>query len=1017
MYIMEQTTPLADELLTKLTTLETDPNAKDWIDAIQETKNLLDNKKRPIIFIGKAGVGKSSIIAAIAKLLMSDSVSDKNALKKNSVLAIGAGKTTVCEVEVSYKEDQSGIQLEIEPTDENKMKEEICIYAEDQWQRHFGNKKQLEDSSSPIAIEIQRVIQHMTNYIPRFENGRITNPLDVHLDAQSPKFSSLEILKTHLIERANLSNRKKTQWPWKEVTNESLKQLQKVFAAVNQGSDPDATLPEKIIITLPSKHLGNTDGFEYSFVDTRGLDNDNITSRDDIQKHLRDPHALIILCSDFKDAPDGYIQALLRSLPTDAELRLAIPRLMLILVDQGSADQVNGADGNREYGQVLKIQEGIAVLRGNKLPLHDEGDKLIPFDVLQDDVNTLNQKIYSIINALNNSSRHKLDKSLIAAQKFIDQINHIERKKLLEKLDERLLNTLSQHTPDYSPPLLSPIQGALNAIENTRWASVVYASCRRNGEYNNLNLYAAIRTEASSAATAWLEDTISAALNVLRSAENEPEMQLISDHIALKYQQYEKSFRQAVNYYVESVSSEIAPKLRLADSTWQNCQKEWRQGSGFKNRVLNILKEWAFNQSDLIRHKDNSIQKQIPLLENALRLVLPAKAKLHIRNLRKLSKVDLPLETPIVVLIGANGSGKTTLLKTLKLLALIYKSDLNTAFSLVLDGTSNLKTRKSPENEAIEFGLEIGQIHWGFTIIGKEGTRFEIHEYLLENNKEIFTSNNLDGLRYGGEVIDERPNKIGIRILEEKSIHEKSLRTVVNYLSGISVYSEAPDLVRLRKEGSTSTEDKELRERGENTLAVLRRWSQEKNNQHRYQFVIGGLEAAFPNSFAALDFETAGNTLVARIYPPNAEPLYRNYLADEANGFVQMLVLLCYVANAEENGLVAIDEPENGLHPYAIRRFLDSSENWAKRYNLTIILTTHSPVILDYMNGSPEQIFVAGLQDCEQRTPVRLDLAFDREWLAEFELGDLYEHNNLGSNFNLGETITHVCDDNEHGEA
>ena len=1014
---MEQTTPLADELLTKLTALATDQNAKDWIGAIQETKNLLDDKKRPIIFIGKAGVGKSSIVAAITKLLMSDSVADRNALKKNSVLAIGAGKTTVCEVEVSYKENHSGIWLEIEPTDEDTMKEEICIYAEDQWQRHFGNKKQLEDSSSPIAIEIQRVIQHMTNYIPRFENGRVTNPLDVHLDAQSPKFSSLEMLKTHLIERANLSNRTKTQWHWEEVTNESLKQVQKAFAAVNQGSDPDATLPRKITITLQSKHLGNTDEFEYSFVDTRGLDNDNIASRDDIQRHLRDRRAIIVLCSDFKDAPDGYVQALLRSLDTDAELRLATPRLMLILVDQGNADQVNGADGNRKYGQVLKIEECLAVLRGSNLPLCDKREKLIAFDVLQDDADPLNQKIYSIINEMNNLSRHELEKHLVAAQKFINKSNDIERKKLLKELDERLLNTLSQHTPDYSPPLLSPIQGALNAIENTRWASVVYASCRRNGEYNNLNLYAAIQTEASSAATAWLDNTISAALKVLSSAEGESKMQPISDHIELKQQQYEKAFRQAVHDYAKSVSGEITPKLRSAYSTWQNCQKEWRQGPGFKNRVLNILKEWAFNQSDLIHYKDTSIQKQIPLLEDALRLIQPAKAKLHVRNLRKLSKVDWPLETPIVVLIGANGSGKTTLLKTLKLLALIYKSDLNTAFSLVLDGTSNLKTRKSPENEAIEFGLEIGQIYWGFTIIGKEGTRFEVHEYLLENNKEIFTSNNLDGLRYRGEVIDDKPNKIGIRILEEKGIREKSLHTVVNFLSGISVYSEAPDLVQLRKEGSTSTDDKELRERGENTLAVLRRWSQEKNNQHRYQFVTGGLEAAFPNSFAALDFETAGNTLVARIYPPNAEPLYRNYLADEANGFVQMLVLLCYVANAEENGLVAIDEPENGLHPYAIRRFLDSSENWAKRYNLTIILTTHSPVILDYMNASPEQIFVAGLQDCEQRTPVRLDLAFDREWLAEFELGDLYEHNNIGSNFNLGETIPPVCDDNEHGEA
>ena len=40
--------------------------------------------------------------------------------------------------------------------------------------------------------------------------------------------------------------------------------------------------------------------------------------------------------------------------------------------------------------------------------------------------------------------------------------------------------------------------------------------------------------------------------------------------------------------------------------------------------------------------------------------------------------------------------------------------------------------------------------------------------------------------------------------------------------------------------------------------------------------------------------------------------------------------------------IIAIDEPENNLHPYAFRVFLRRAERWAQKYELTILLATHS---------------------------------------------------------------------------
>jgi AAA15 family ATPase/GTPase len=109
-----------------------------------------------------------------------------------------------------------------------------------------------------------------------------------------------------------------------------------------------------------------------------------------------------------------------------------------------------------------------------------------------------------------------------------------------------------------------------------------------------------------------------------------------------------------------------------------------------------------------------------------------------------------------------------------------------------------------------------------------------------------------------------------------------------------------------------------------------------------------------------------------------------------------MLVLLCDVAAAEPGGVVAIDEPENALHPFAIREFLRRAEQRARQHDLTVVLTTHSPVVLNHFTQEPSRIHV--LRAMDPSMPVRLDEIKSPEWLADFCLGDLYENCEFGAN-------------------
>jgi predicted ATPase len=295
----------------------------------------------------------------------------------------------------------------------------------------------------------------------------------------------------------------------------------------------------------------------------------------------------------------------------------------------------------------------------------------------------------------------------------------------------------------------------------------------------------------------------------------------------------------------------------------------------------------------------------------------------------------------------------------------------------------------------VEIGLDIGEVSWRIQLVEREGSvDYLNNEHLSERGRVIFSRDSLGEFFYGDERV-EPSQQLGLRALIDRGVHDPALRVMAVFIQNISVYHD-PDLWTLRHKGSDTTEDSNLYSRGNNALALLRRWHQERANNYRYRFVIEGLAAAFPNTFETMDFVEAGNTLVARIYRPGKE--MPSPLSDEANGVLQLLILFCEIAGAESESIIAIDEPENSLHPYALRAFLRRTTRWAREHYLTVLLATHSTVLLDELTGNPEQIYVMKKPDVDESMPSRLDRLYDSEWLEGFKLGDLYEQGEIGSN-------------------
>ncbi|MCX7086720.1 MAG: AAA family ATPase [Methylococcales bacterium] len=981
---------------------DTVTTAKQWIEVISKNKCFLDDHNHDIVFIGSVGVGKSSLIGIAANLLVGDSPKDKASLKNNSVLAIGGGRTTICEVRIrATKDDDEGrIGLIIDPFSADDMKKEIEIYAEDQWRRRQPSEARIGMDDIEIVQESPRAIRGMTGYNEYQETvteggikkRRTIRPLDVAIS----QFDSLAAFSEHLLERANLSARTQNKWWWDKHSLENLKALKNRFEAINLGTEPSAMLPRRMTVVVPEPLPSSQAKLNLTLIDTRGLDG-VVESRDDLQEFVRDPRALLVLCATFKDAPGDAVRTLLRFIAGDAELRQSLPRTLLVLLDQGDAEQVNGADGDREFGKELKIDECYIALEGAGLTQRFEKNQIIAFDVLNDSRNSLLDAIDCHLKQLRQKTEDYLSEQIDNASLFLDSAEDQLRPVLRKSVDDALIATMSQHLP-VDIPLRDPLQGLYRAVDQTRYASVIYATCRRNGTYPKLNLYAAIEAEASQAATRWLDDLMDAIFVKLNELEKDPHYKKIQDDIRLRKNLYQSAQFRVIRHYAEQIVEQVYSELK-DEPVWQICCQEWGRGNGFKNKVIEHIEIWSRKQQRITAHEHTEAGNLIWLLREVSRPAQSPRFSIHVRNLRALRKVNWSPEPPLTVLIGANGAGKTTLLQTLKLLSLAYQRGLSEAVRIVLGGSSNLRTWGINEEEPVEIGLDIGEVSWRIQLVEREGSvDYLNNEHLFERGRMIFSRDSLGEFFYADERI-EPSQQLGLRALMDRGVHDPALRVMAVFLQNISVYHD-PDLWTLRHKGSDTTEDRNLNPRGNNALALLRRWHQERANNHRYRFVIEGLAAAFPNTFETMDFVEAGNTLVARVYRLGKET--PSPLSDEANGVLQLLILFCEIAGAESDSVIAIDEPENSLHPYALRAFLRRTTRWAREHNLTVLLATHSTVLLDELTGNPEQIYVMKKPVDDEYIPSRLDRLCDSEWLEGFKLGDLYEQGEIGSNEDEG---------------
>jgi predicted ATPase len=114
-------------------------------------------------------------------------------------------------------------------------------------------------------------------------------------------------------------------------------------------------------------------------------------------------------------------------------------------------------------------------------------------------------------------------------------------------------------------------------------------------------------------------------------------------------------------------------------------------------------------------------------------------------------------------------------------------------------------------------------------------------------------------------------------------------------------------------------------------------------------------------------------------------PFQPNQLSD---GTIRFICLTVALLQPQPPATIVIDEPELGLHPFAISMLADLIKSASERTQ--VIISTQSPTLLDYFE--PSDVVVVNRQ--EGRTTLqRLDPQALADWLEEYSVGELWQKN------------------------
>ncbi|HML76411.1 MAG TPA: AAA family ATPase [Anaerohalosphaeraceae bacterium] len=349
------------------------------------------------------------------------------------------------------------------------------------------------------------------------------------------------------------------------------------------------------------------------------------------------------------------------------------------------------------------------------------------------------------------------------------------------------------------------------------------------------------------------------------------------------------------------------------------------------------------------------------------------------KSIRSLENFEL---RNLNILIGPNGAGKSNFVSFFRLLRALVEGNLQ----IVLNskGGASKQLFLGPKvTELFSASMQFGHNAYEFTLIPTTDDR------LIFRDERIV---------YDGYNVLPVDRSIGSghseSVLKEQLTNQKNQRIVSYIYPAISswiVYHFHDTSEFARVKFPCSIRDNEyLRTEASNLAAFLLRLK--INNENEYNTIKEVVQLAVPffDDFVlkgySLDQDTV--TLLEWKQKGTDYPFHPSQISD---GTLRFICLATSLLQPNPPSTILLDEPELGLHPYALGLLAGLIQKASARTQ--VIVSTQSAALIDHFQ--PDDIVIVERQNGESlfRRLNKPDLSV---WLEDYSLGDLWQRNILG---------------------
>ncbi|OTA19840.1 chromosome segregation protein SMC [Xenorhabdus beddingii] len=348
-------------------------------------------------------------------------------------------------------------------------------------------------------------------------------------------------------------------------------------------------------------------------------------------------------------------------------------------------------------------------------------------------------------------------------------------------------------------------------------------------------------------------------------------------------------------------------------------------------------------------------------------------SRIKIAGYKSIAECDLQIGS-LNVLIGANGAGKSNFISLFRLMASVLDHRLQ-----------SLVGKMGGPDTLLHFGRKKTEYLSAELYFGHNGYKFELEP--TNDNRMMF--------RHESLFWDIRGDyDIGSGHFESQV--DKHHTYIKNYTLPAMLrwrvyhFHDTSDSAKVKQTHRINDNDY-LREDGANLAAFLYRL--QKHHQQHYTRIIKTIQMVAPFFGDFYLRPTPDNTDYIQLEWTEKEQDIPFKASELSDGTLRFILLTTVLLQPEDDILssIIIDEPELGLHPYAINVLAGLIKNASNKHQL--IISTQSVELINQFDA--DDLIVVDKQQGSS-TFKRPNNAILSEWLEDYSLGELWTKNLLG---------------------